>query len=43
MKTRTHFAHRIDKLDEAGEIHEHLAGIEDVQLADSVYRAARKR
>jgi hypothetical protein len=43
MKTRTHFAHRIDKLDEAGEILEHLAGVEDFQLADSVYRAARKR
>jgi hypothetical protein len=43
MKTRTHFAHRIDKLDEAGEILEHLAGVEDLQLADSVYRAARKR
>jgi hypothetical protein len=43
MKTRTHFAHRIDKLDEAGEILEHLVGVEDFQLAGSVYRAARKR
>ena len=29
MKTRTHFAHRIDILDAAGEIQEHLAGVED--------------
>ena len=28
MKTRTHFAHRIDMLDAAGEIQEHLAGAE---------------
>jgi hypothetical protein len=28
MKTRTHFAHRIDMLDAAGEIQEHLAGVE---------------
>jgi len=29
MKTRTHFAHRIDMLDAPGEIQEHLAGVED--------------
>jgi hypothetical protein len=29
MKTRTHFAHRIDMLDAAGEIQEHLAGVGD--------------
>ena len=29
MKTRTHFAHTIDMLDAAGEIQEHLAGVED--------------
>jgi len=28
MKTRTHFAHSIDMLDAAGEIQEHLAGVE---------------
>jgi hypothetical protein len=28
MKTRTHFAHRVDMLDAAGEIQEHLAGVE---------------
>jgi hypothetical protein len=40
---RTHFAHRIDKVDEAGGALEHLAGAEDSGLADAVYRAARKR
>jgi hypothetical protein len=29
MKTRTHFSHRIDMLDDDGEILEHLAGVED--------------
>jgi hypothetical protein len=28
MKTRTHFAHRIDMLDDQGEILEHLASVE---------------
>jgi hypothetical protein len=31
MKTRTHFARRIDMLDAAGEIHEHLASVEDYE------------
>ena len=43
MKTRTHFAHRIDKLDEAGEILEHLAGVEDYMLAEAVRREAIAR
>jgi HEPN domain-containing protein len=42
-KTRTNFAHQIDKLDEAGELIEHLAGVDDFQLAEAVYQAARKR
>ena len=29
MKTRTHFAHRIELLNAVGEIQEHLAGMED--------------
>ena len=29
MKTRTHFAHRIELLNAVGEIQEHLAGVED--------------
>jgi hypothetical protein len=36
MKTRTHFAHRIDMLDAAGEIQEHLTGVEDYLLAEAV-------
>jgi hypothetical protein len=40
MKTRTHFAHRIDVLDAAGEIQEHLAGVEDYILAEAVWREA---
>jgi hypothetical protein len=40
MKTRTHFAHRIDCLDEAGESVEHLAGVEDFEPAEATYKAA---
>ena len=36
MKTRTYFAHRIDMLDAAGELQEHLAGVEDYILAEAV-------
>jgi hypothetical protein len=40
MKTRTHFAHRIDMLDAAGEIQEHLAGVEDYELAEATWQTA---
>jgi hypothetical protein len=43
MKTRTHFAHRIDMLDAAGEVQEHLAGVEDYILAEAVWREAIAR
>jgi hypothetical protein len=43
MKTRTHFAHRIDMLDGAGEIQDHLAGVEDYILAEAVWREAIPR
>jgi hypothetical protein len=43
MKTRTHFAHRIDMLDPAGEVQEHLAGVEDYILAEAVWREAIAR
>jgi hypothetical protein len=43
MKTRTDFAYRIDKLDAAGEIEEHLAGVEDFQIAEAAYEAAIRR
>ena len=36
MKTRTHFAHRIELLNAAGEIQEHLAGVEDYLPKDGV-------
>ena len=43
MKTRTHFAHRIDMLDAAGEVQEHLAGVEDYILAEAAWREAIAR
>jgi hypothetical protein len=43
VKTRTHFAHRIDMLDAAGEIQEQLAGVEDYRLAEAVWREAIAR
>jgi hypothetical protein len=43
VKTRTHFAHRIDRLDDAGELVEHLAGVEDFELAQATYQAAVAR
>jgi hypothetical protein len=43
MKSRTHFIHRIDMLDDDGEILEHLAGVEDFALAEATWQAAIKR
>lgn len=44
VKTRTHFAHRIGLWDDDGEnIVEHLAGVEDLQVALATYRAACER
>jgi hypothetical protein len=43
MKTRTHFAYRIDVLNKAGELQEHLAGIEDYLLVETVWLEAVKR
>jgi hypothetical protein len=43
VKTRTHFAHSIDMLDAAGEIPEHLAGVEDYTLAEAVWHEAIAR
>lgn len=43
MKTRTHFGHRIDMLDAAGEIREHVASVEDYILAKAVWREAIAR
>jgi hypothetical protein len=44
MKNRTLFAHRIDMWDSEGEnIIEHLAGVEDFELAMATCRAACQR
>jgi hypothetical protein len=41
MKNRTHFTHRIDIWDDTGEnIIEHIAGVEDYQVALATYLAA---
>jgi hypothetical protein len=41
MKTRTNFTHRVDMWDDAGQnIIEHLASIEDFEVAEAAYRAA---
>ena len=40
MKNRTHFKHRIDMLDDQGEILEHLASAESFELARACYLAA---
>jgi hypothetical protein len=43
-EARTHFTHRVDKWDDADEnIMEHLAGVEDFEVAEATYRAAAKR
>ena len=44
MITRTHFAHRINLWDSTGDnIIEHLAGVEDFELALATYRVACQR
>lgn len=40
MKNRTHFKHRIDRLDDEGEVLEHLASVESFELARVCYLAA---
>jgi hypothetical protein len=41
MKNRTNFKHRIEMLDDQGELLEHLAGVDDFALAEEM--AAIKR
>lgn len=44
MKTRTHFAHRIDTWDDAGQnIIDHVAGVEDFEVAEATFWAVMKR
>jgi hypothetical protein len=44
MKTKTHFAFRVDIWDaDASNIVEHVAGIDDFEVAEATYRAAVAR
>jgi hypothetical protein len=44
MKTKTHFAFRIDIRDDVGRsIVEHVAGVDDFEVAEATYRAAVAR
>jgi hypothetical protein len=44
MKTKTHFAFRVDIWDDTGDsILEHVAGVEDFEVAEATYRAAVAR
>jgi hypothetical protein len=44
MKTKTHFAFRVDIWDDAGgSIVEHVAGVDDFEVAEATYRAAVPR
>jgi len=43
MTTRSHFTFRIDRLDANGDVFDHVAGLEDFDLAVATYKAACKR
>ena len=44
MKTKTHFAFRVDIWDDKGDsIVEHVAGVDDFEVAEATYRAAVAR
>ena len=44
MKTKTHFAFRVDIWDDTGDsIVEHVAGVDDFEVAEATYRAACER
>jgi hypothetical protein len=44
MKTKTHFDFRVDIWDDAGDsIVEHVAGVDDFEVAEATYRAAVAR
>src|SRR5215510_10984190 len=44
MKTKTHFAFRVDVWDDTGNsIVEHVAGVDDFEVAEATYRAAMAR
>ena len=37
------YAYRIERRDQNGDILEHIAGIDDLEVANAAYEAARKR
>jgi hypothetical protein len=43
MKTKTHFAFRVDIWDTGDSIVEHVAGVDDFEVAEATYRAAVAR
>jgi hypothetical protein len=44
MKTKTHFAFRVDIWNDTGDsIGEHVAGVDDFEVAEATYRAAVAR
>jgi len=44
MKTKTHFAFHVDIWDDSGNsIVEHVAGVDDFEVAEAAYRAAVAR
>jgi hypothetical protein len=44
MKTKTHFAFRVDIWDDTGDgIVEHVAGVDDFEVAEATWLAAVKR
>jgi hypothetical protein len=44
MKTKTHFTFRVDIWDDTGDsIVEHIAGVDDFEVAEATYRAAVAR
>jgi hypothetical protein len=44
MKTKTHFTFRVDIWDHSGDsIVEHVAGVDDFEVAEATYRAALAR
>jgi hypothetical protein len=44
MKTKTYFAFRVESWDDSGDsIVEHVAGVDDFEVAEATYRAAIAR
>ena len=44
MMNRTHFTHRVDRWDDTGEhLVEHLASVEDYEVAEATFWAAHQR